>query len=197
MNGGWAAAVHRQTSGGGAFHRLIMLSSANIRIAAGKPAGFVCENTQTPGRDVPPWNTTMTSQPSSQQLRSTRRSGAPLLFGITIAFAAAAAVGGAPVGAAVADRPLLPPSSETIRYQVNGSPGVAAYLNYAIDYTQQYQTNVPLPWTKEFTVPPGQVYVLSAQSSGTGSITCTISIDGKVVSNMTSTGTPARAACSH
>ncbi|EUA30928.1 conserved membrane family protein [Mycobacterium xenopi 3993] len=123
--------------------------------------------------------------------------GAPLLFGITIAFAAAAAVGGAPVGAAVADRPLLPPSSETIRYQVNGSPGVAAYLNYAIDYTQQYQTNVPLPWTKEFTVPPGQVYVLSAQSSGTGSITCTISIDGKVVSNMTSTGTPARAACSH
>lgn len=91
--------------------------------------------------------------------------------------------------------PLAPPSNETIRYQVSGSPGAAEYVTYELDYHQQYEPNVPLPWTKQFSAPKGRVYVLSAQ--GNGSITCTISVDGKLVSNMTATGTPARAACSH
>jgi hypothetical protein len=116
------------------------------------------------------------------------------VFGVVVTGAAVVGVGGAAAGSAAADRPLLPPSSETVRYQVSGS-GAAEYITYEVDYHQQYEPNVPLPWTKQFTVLPGPVYVLSAQ--GDGSITCTISINDNVVSTMTATGTPARAACSH
>lgn len=117
------------------------------------------------------------------------------MFGVAVMGAAVVAVGDATAGSAAADRPLLPPSSETVRYQVSGSPGAAEYITYEVDYHQQYEPNVPLPWTKQFTVLPGPVYVLSAQ--GNGSITCTISINDNVVSTVTATGTPARAACSH
>lgn len=137
----------------------------------------------------------MASQPSPQPPRDTSRRVGSILFGVAVTFAAVAAVGGATAGSASADHPRMPPSDETISYQVNGSPGAAEYITYAIDYHQEYQPNVPLPWTKQFSEPKGGVYVLSAQ--GPGSITCTISIDGNVVSNMTATGTPARAACSH
>jgi hypothetical protein len=119
------------------------------------------------------------------------------VWGVAVTGAAVVAVGGATAGSAAADqplRPLAPPSNETISYQVNG-PGAAEYVTYAIDYHQEYEPNVGLPWTKQFSAPKGRVYVLSAQ--GNGSITCTISVDGNVVSNMTATGAPARAACSH
>ncbi len=118
------------------------------------------------------------------------------MLGVAVTGAAVVA-GGATPGSAAADQPLLPlapPSNETIRYQVTG-PGAAEYVTYALDYHQQYEPNVALPWTKQFSAPKGRVYVLSAQANG--SITCTISIDGNVVSDMTATGTPARAACSH
>ncbi|MCV7032828.1 MmpS family transport accessory protein [Mycobacterium heckeshornense] len=140
----------------------------------------------------------MTSHSSPQRPRGPRRrTRASCLFGAAL-FAAVAVVGGATAGSAAANRPLVPPpGTETIRYQVNGSPGAAEYISYAIDYGQQYESTVPLPWTKQFTAPPGRVYVLSAQGSGTGSISCTIAIDGKVVSHVSSTATPARAACSH
>ena len=54
---------------------------------------------------------------------------------------------------------------------------------------------MPLPWTTQFNVVDTKVYVLSAQSPG--SITCTILIDGKVVSQATANGAPARTVCSH
>jgi hypothetical protein len=167
-----------------------------LRQAVLRHADFLAENAQMLHCPVTPCSTTMTSQSSPQRPRGPRRTGASCLFGLAI-FAAVAAVGGATAGGAAATRPRVPPSAETIRYQVNGSAGTAEYVTYAIDYGQQFESNVPLPWTKQITAPPGRVYVLSAQSSGTGSITCTISIDGKVVSNVSSTGTPARAACSH
>ncbi|HZU48410.1 MAG TPA: MmpS family transport accessory protein [Mycobacterium sp.] len=137
----------------------------------------------------------MTNPPSPQGPWSKHRTGASILFGIAVAFSAVAAVGGAAAGQATADRPLSPPTNETVRYQVSGSPGAAEYITYEVDYHQQYEPNVPLPWTKQFRSPVGLVYVLSAQ--GPGSITCTISINGTVVSNTTATGTPARASCSH
>ena len=54
---------------------------------------------------------------------------------------------------------------------------------------------MPLPWKTQFTVVGNRVLVISAQ--GPGSITCTILLDGKVVSQATANGAPARTVCSH
>jgi hypothetical protein len=54
---------------------------------------------------------------------------------------------------------------------------------------------VPLPWQTQFNVVGVKVFVLSAQSPG--SITCTILLDGKVVSQATANGAPARTVCSN
>ena len=53
---------------------------------------------------------------------------------------------------------------------------------------------MPLPWTTQFNVVGNKVFVISAQSPG--SITCTILVDGKVVSQATASGAPARTVCS-
>lgn len=83
----------------------------------------------------------------------------------------------------------------TIRYQVTSSFPVADYISYQTDTGQWHEANVKLPWSTEFLDFGGAVFVISAQ--GPGSITCTISINGNVVSNTTATGQPARAACAH
>jgi hypothetical protein len=83
-----------------------------------------------------------------------------------------------------------------VTYQLSGSAPVADYISYEADNdSQRQQAHVPLPWTTQFNVLENKVYVLSAQSPG--SITCTILIDGKVVSQATANGAPARTVCSH
>jgi hypothetical protein len=85
-----------------------------------------------------------------------------------------------------------------VTYQLSGSAPVADYISYQTDTGQTGQTqqaHVPLPWQTQFTVTGSKVFVLSAQSPG--SITCTILIDGKVVSQATANGAPARTVCSH
>ncbi|MCV7261265.1 MmpS family transport accessory protein [Mycobacterium shimoidei] len=83
----------------------------------------------------------------------------------------------------------------TVRYQVTGNFPVADYISYQTDTGQWHEANVKLPWSTEFFDFGTAVFVISAQ--GPGSITCTISINGNVVSNTTATGQPARAACEH
>jgi predicted secreted Zn-dependent protease len=90
------------------------------------------------------------------------------------------------------------PDSQVVTYQLSGSAPVADYISYQTDTGdtgQTQQAHVPLPWQTQFTTKPGKVFVLSAQSAG--SITCTIMLDGKVVSQATATGAPARTVCSH
>ena len=82
-----------------------------------------------------------------------------------------------------------------VTYQLSGSAPVADYISYQTDSGQTQQANVPLPWTTQFNVVGTKVYVISAQSPG--SITCTILLDGKVVSQATANGAPARTVCSH
>src|SRR5271155_3596231 len=89
-------------------------------------------------------------------------------------------------------------SQSQLTYQLSGSAPVADYISYQTDSGQSGQTqqaNVPLPWQTQFNVVGVKVFVLSAQSPG--SITCTILIDGKVVSQATANGAPARTVCSH
>lgn len=83
-----------------------------------------------------------------------------------------------------------------VTYQLSGSAPVADYISYeADDNAQRQQAHVPLPWTTQFNVVGNKVFVISAQSPG--SITCTILIDGNVVSQATANGAPARTVCSH
>jgi hypothetical protein len=81
-------------------------------------------------------------------------------------------------------------------YQLSGSAPVADYVSYETATGQTLQAHVPLPWKTQFKSFGGyEEFVLSAQSPG--SITCTILLDGKVVSQATSNGAPARTVCTH
>ncbi len=82
-----------------------------------------------------------------------------------------------------------------VTYQLSGSAPVADYISYQTASGQAVQAHVPLPWQTQFDSFGGEVFVISAQS--TGSITCTILLDGNVVSQATANGAPARTVCSH
>jgi hypothetical protein len=82
-----------------------------------------------------------------------------------------------------------------VTYQLTGSAPVADYISYQADTGQVQQAQVPLPWQTQFTSYGGEVFVISAQSPG--SVTCSILVDGKVVSQATANGGPARTVCTH
>ncbi len=87
-------------------------------------------------------------------------------------------------------------NAPTVRYEVSGTPGTAEYLTYEIDYNQAHETNVTLPWSKEFKdLPPGHTLLISAQGHATGTITCRILVNGNLVSQATASGQPARTVC--
>ena len=127
---------------------------------------------------------TMTTRPVKA------RTGSSILLAVLAAFATT--VGTCGVANATG------PETQVVTYQVSGSAPVADYISYQTDTGQTGQTqqaHVPLPWQTQFTAEPGRVFVISAQSPG--SITCTILLDGKVVSQATANGAPARTVCSH
>ncbi len=105
--------------------------------------------------------------------------------------------------AAAATLGLTGPANATsgptqVTYQLSGSSPVADYVSYQTDSGvsgQVQQTHVPLPWKTQFNFVGNPVLVISAQ--GPGSITCTILVDGNVVSQATANGAPARTVCSH
>jgi hypothetical protein len=85
-----------------------------------------------------------------------------------------------------------------VTYQVSGSAPVADTISYQTNSGQTGQAvlaHVPLPWTTQYSFAGTPVFVISAQSAG--SVTCTILIDGKVVSQATASGVPARTVCTH
>ena len=128
----------------------------------------------------------MTSQSSTMPRRVQHRSGASIICAALTAFATTIGI----CGVANATG-----SQSQVTYQLSGSAPVADYISYQTDSGQTQQANVPLPWTTQFNVVGTKVYVISAQSPG--SITCTILLDGKVVSQATANGAPARTVCSH
>lgn len=128
----------------------------------------------------------MTSQSSTTPRRVGPRSGASIICAALTAFATTIGI----CGVANATG-----SQSQVTYQLSGSAPVADYISYQTESGQTQQANVPLPWTTQFNVVGTKVYVISAQSPG--SITCTILLDGKVVSQATANGAPARTVCSH
>ena len=126
---------------------------------------------------------TMTTRPVKA------RTGSSILLAVLAAFATTVGM----CRVANATGPLA-----QVTYQLSGSAPVADYISYQTDSGQTGQTqqaNVPLPWQTQFNVVGVKVFVLSAQSPG--SITCTILLDGKVVSQATANGAPARTVCSN
>ncbi|MGC2652639.1 MAG: MmpS family transport accessory protein [Mycobacterium sp.] len=121
--------------------------------------------------------------------RTNRRT---LLIGLATILTVSA--GTAPGTANATARPQSP-SNPLVRYEVSGAPGTAEYLTYEIDYQQGHETNVSLPWSKQFSTSRGHTFLLSAQGHGPGSLTCRILIDGRVVSQATASGEPARTVC--
>jgi hypothetical protein len=132
---------------------------------------------------------TMTSQLPPNRLRI-MRAGPSFAPAVLTAFAAS--VGVCVTAAGTANALPTPPM---VTYQLGGSSAVADYISYQTDTGQYDAAHVPLPWTTKFKSFGGEVFVISAQ--GPGSITCTILLDGKVVSNATANGQPARTVCSH
>ena len=128
----------------------------------------------------------MTSQSSTTPRRVEHRSGASIICAALTAVATTMGI----CGVANATG-----SQSQVTYQLSGSAPVADYISYQTESGQTQQANVPLPWTTQFNVVGTKVYVISAQSPG--SITCTILLDGKVVSQATANGAPARTVCSH
>jgi hypothetical protein len=110
----------------------------------------------------------------------------PILFAVLTAFSATAGI--CSVANAVGHVPQ-------VTYRLSGSAPVADYIAYQADSGQILQPHVPLPWQTQFTAFGGEIFVISAQSPG--SITCTIVVDGNVVSQATSNGAPARTVCSN
>lgn len=130
----------------------------------------------------------MTVHPSPVR---TRRRATSLLLGVLLA---SAAVAGVPAAGATPDHTKVP-----VRYDLTGA-GVAGYVTYQTQNGQAHATNVPLPWSIQLTgsmtnaASPAS-YSLSAQTAGPGTLTCTVSVNGKVVSQNTSAGDPARVLC--
>jgi hypothetical protein len=131
----------------------------------------------------------MTSQLSTTPRPAKHVASLSILLAALSAFSIAVGV----CGAANATGP-----QPRVTYELTGSAPVADYISYQSNTGQTGQTvqaHVPLPWKAQFDIAGATVFVISAQSPG--SITCTILIDGNVVSQATANGAPARTVCSH
>jgi hypothetical protein len=133
--------------------------------------------------------TTMTSHRSFTPRPAKHVASLSILLAPLTAFATAVGV----CGVANATGP-----QSQVTYELSGSAPVADYISYQTNSGQTgqaVQAHVPLPWTTQFSFAGAPVFVISAQSPG--SITCTILIDGNVVSQATANGAPARTVCAH
>ena len=110
------------------------------------------------------------------------------------ALTASATIVGVPSAGATPDHTKVP-----VRYDLSGT-GVAGYVTFQTQNGQSHATNVPLPWSIQLTgsmtnAASPAPYSLSAQGVGPGTLTCKVTINGKVVSQSTAAGDPARVLC--
>ena len=135
----------------------------------------------------------MTSSALPEPPDKSRRTAPSILFAVVVGFAATVS---STATANAVPRPQAPQYDAMIRYEVSGAPDTAEYLTYEIDYGQAHETNVRLPWSKQFKADPyGHTFLLSAQGTGSGTLTCRIFVNGKLVSEATASGQPARTIC--
>lgn len=104
-----------------------------------------------------------------------------------------AASAGAALDAATDDGP------STVLYEVTGptKAGNITYVGAGQSMNIAQEQGAALPWSKTVEMSGSMnVATLSAQNAGSGDITCRITVDGEVVSEITSSGEYAIASCS-
>lgn len=87
-----------------------------------------------------------------------------------------------------------------ITYSVTSTGSGSALITYSEDanFNLAQENGAALPWTKDLTIPSAsRILSLSAQNSGGGDISCSISVGGQVVDTATSSGDYAIVTCSH
>jgi hypothetical protein len=89
-------------------------------------------------------------------------------------------------------------SGTHVKYEVTATKKSSGVITYTSGQNMSIgqQSTARLPWRKELDVTGFFVPTLSAQNSGGGSITCRITVDGAVVSEVTSEGAYSIASCS-
>lgn len=96
-----------------------------------------------------------------------------------------------PIPPAEANPPGAEAESRTVLYEVTGS-GEALNVTYTTDglASTEQQQNAKLPFSKEITLPSEafQIFSVSAQNAGSGTISCRITVDGKVIKEASSNG---------
>lgn len=118
------------------------------------------------------------------------------LFGGCVAL-----VGGAAneVGKAITSASAEADTPTAVTYRVTGTGGEAGTITYQVNGNTTQDSQVALPWAKDTEV-TGYLKFASVIASlpydGSGSITCQVLVDGKVVVENTATGPGASASCS-
>lgn len=106
----------------------------------------------------------------------------------------------APVEPLAVGRPAspapLPMVNVHVRYEIDG-PAWAGFLTFTSGRPglAAPPTPVQLPWRTEFDASRGFIPTVTAQNAGDGAISCRISVDGTVVSDVTSDGAFGVATC--
>lgn len=116
--------------------------------------------------------------------------------GSTGAAPTAAPSSSAPAGGGSTGASSSAPASSGVVYEVTGS-GRATSISYGSDGGISQANGERLPWTESAEAADGfGIYSLTAQSSGSGEITCRITVDGEEIARQTSRGQYAVVSCS-
>ena len=95
---------------------------------------------------------------------------------------------------------MAPRDRDQVSYSITASTSDSALITYSEDanFNISQENGAELPWTKDLTIPSGsRILSLSAQNSGGGDISCSISVGGQVVDTATSSGDYAIVTCSN
>jgi hypothetical protein len=97
--------------------------------------------------------------------------------------------------------PVPVPATSTLTYSVWGNGTMANSVTYSIPngaFSQAQANGAPLPWKIDLPITgSNNVYTVLAQAGDGNSISCTISINGTIVDQQTSTGDYSIVTCSH
>ena len=84
--------------------------------------------------------------------------------------------------------------THTVVYKVAGT-ATKGSVTYGTPSGQEQTNGVRLPWAKTLKVEAFDILVITAQNGGGGTITCSITVDGKVVKRGKSSGAYAVVTC--
>ena len=88
----------------------------------------------------------------------------------------------------------LPKGMHAVTYKIGGSAS-RALVTYSTPSGQEQQNGAHVPWKRSMKAKDFDVLAVSAQNSGSGTITCEIDVDGKVVKRSKSSGAYAVVSC--